>query len=207
MFRAVGSRSSLSFPAHVSHVTEMHFRHGDCCKDGMSEASFSSPQNEDEAPKAAPTAPVVARFSLRVERTDGYEFRVLFDKDHYGALRMDEPAPLGRDTAPNAARILAAAVGNCLSASLLFCLQRAGAKVGAVTSDVAVELVRNAARRVRIGRVNVTLRPEVDEDRAELARCIETFEDFCVVTQSVRDGLDVQVRVETVAPHAEPNAR
>lgn len=143
---------------------------------------------------------VVARFAVHVDRLDGYEFRVRFDKDHYDDLRLDEPPPLGKDTAPNAARILAAAIGNCLSASLVFCLQRSGVKIGKLTSDVNVELVRNPDRRLRVGRVDVTLRPEIESDRAELARCISTFEDFCVVTQSVRDGVDVHVRVEAVDP-------
>lgn len=29
-----------------------------------------------------------------------------------------------------------------------------------------------------------------------VAKCLGSFEDFCVVTQSVREGIDVRVRVE-----------
>ena len=166
----------------------------------MIDSSSTSSQTEHETTNLAPRGPVVARFSVRIHRTDAYEFRVAFDKPHYDELRMDEPAPLGRDAAPNAARMLGAAIGNCLSASLLFCLQRAGANVRGLESEVEVELVRNSARRLRIGQVKVILRPELEEESRELARCIETFEDFCVVTQSVREGLDVRVRVETLPP-------
>jgi hypothetical protein len=45
--------------------------------------------------------------------------------------------------------------------------------------------------------MNVLLEPTVDgvpEER--LDRCLGLFEDFCVVTQSVREGLDVQVEVK-----------
>ena len=59
----------------------------------------------------------VSEFGLRIEQVDGYEFRVRFDKEHYPEMRLDEPAPLGHDRAPNPARILAAAIGNCLAAS------------------------------------------------------------------------------------------
>ncbi len=140
----------------------------------------------------------VGQFALEIEQVDGYELRVRFDKDRYAALTMDEPPPLGKDTAPNPARILAAAIGDCLSASLLFCMKRAGVAVDGLTSEVKVDLVRNENKRLRVGTVDVTIRPKVPADSAELARCLGTFEDFCVVTQSVREGIDVRVRVEPV---------
>jgi organic hydroperoxide reductase OsmC/OhrA len=90
---------------------------------------------------------------------------------------------------------LAAAIGSCLSASLLFCLNRAKIPVHGLTSDVKVDLERNERKRLRVGRVSVRLHPVVT-DSSGLAGCTETYEDFCVVTQSVREGLDVQVAVE-----------
>ena len=138
----------------------------------------------------------VGEFAIHIEQVDGYEFRVRFDKEQYEALRMDEPPPLGRDVAPNPARILAAAIGDCLSASLLFCAKKAKVDVTRIETDVRVELVRNEAKRLRIGAVDVNIRPTLGSDPAALAACLETFEDFSVVTQSVRDGLDVRVTVE-----------
>ena len=46
------------------------------------------------------------------------------------------------------------------------------------------------------GNVKVLLEPTVDGvPQARLDRCLELFEDFCVVTQSVREGFDVSVEV------------
>jgi organic hydroperoxide reductase OsmC/OhrA len=139
---------------------------------------------------------VASRFSLHVEQLDGFEFRVKFDKDQFAPLLMDEPPPLGRDAAPNAARVLAAAVGNCLSASLVFCLKRANVVTQGVSADVEVEIVRNEARRLRIGKIDVTLHPNLPKDDPALTGCLATFEDFCIVTQSVRQGIQVNVKVE-----------
>lgn len=41
------------------------------------------------------------------------------------------------------------------------------------------------------------IEPVVDEaQHARMRRCLELFEDFCVVTQSVRNGIEVDVTVE-----------
>lgn len=58
------------------------------------------------------------------------------------------------------------------------------------------ELTRNALGRLRIGRLGVTIR--LDDDAGSLKhldRCLAQFEDFCVVTESVRQGIPVGVRV------------
>lgn len=135
------------------------------------------------------------RFSLRVEQVDGFEFKVKFDKDHFAPLLLDEPPPLGHDRAPNAARVLAAAIGNCLAASLLFCARRTADVVGSVWAEVEVELVRNEHRRLRIGKVSVVLHTDLPPEAGAVQSCLATFEDFCVVTQSVRQGIDVEVEV------------
>lgn len=142
---------------------------------------------------------VASRFSVRVEQVDGFEFRVKFDKDQFEPLRLDEPPPLGHDLAPNAARILAAAIGNCLAASLVFCLQKAKVATSGVSADVEVEIVRSETRRLRIGKVDVTLHTKLPADHPALTSCLTTFEDFCIVTQSVRRGIEVAVRVQSEA--------
>lgn len=139
---------------------------------------------------------VMSEFAIQVEQKDGFEFTVRFDKEQFAELQLDEPPPLGKDAAPNAARVLAAAIGNCLSASLVFCMQRSGLKTQGLRSDVKVQIVRNEQRRLRIGNVAVTLHPKVPAGTEQLVKCLPIFEDFCTVTQSIRDGIHVDVHVE-----------
>jgi len=137
------------------------------------------------------------RFSVTLDRLERYRFDATFDNPSWPAFRMDEPEPLGEGTGPNAVRVLGAAIGNCLAASLIFCLEKAHVPVGDVTARVDGQLTRNERGRMRIGELKVTIQPRVDGiPRSRLARCLELFEDFCVVTQSVRDGIDVTVEVE-----------
>jgi organic hydroperoxide reductase OsmC/OhrA len=134
---------------------------------------------------------------VTLDRIERYRFDATFDDPTWPTIRLDEPVPLGEGTAPNASRVLGAAIGNCLAASLIFCLEKSRVPVGDVSARVEGRLARNERGRLRIGEVNVTIQPRVDGiPKARLARCMELFEDFCVVTQSVRDGIDVKVSVE-----------
>ena len=142
-------------------------------------------------------ADVVHEFAISIDQVQDYEFRIKFDKEHWPELDVDEPLPLGRDSAPNASRVLAAAIGNCLSASLLFCARKARVKLGPIRTQVKVRVVRDETRRLRIGGVDVLIDPGIPEaERAAAARCLDVFEDYCTVTQSVRRGIDVNVKVK-----------
>lgn len=141
---------------------------------------------------------VVSSFELNLEQLEGYEFKVGFDKASFPEWHTDEPPPLGQDKGPNPARVLAVAIANCLAASLVFCLSKKGEKVQGVKAKVQVETVRNEQKRLRIGAVNVTIQAPVDRESKALMACLDTFEDFCVVTQSVRAGMKVNVNVEAM---------
>lgn len=134
-------------------------------------------------------------FDIFIERQSGYEFRIAFDKGTHAPLLIDEPPPLGSDLGPNPARVLAAAIGSCLAASLTFCLKRAELPLAGLTAKVHTELVRNERKRLRIGGIRVELRPELAAV-GDPSACLEQFEDFCVVTESVRNGIPVEVSVD-----------
>ncbi len=141
------------------------------------------------------------RFSVTLTRDHLYQFLADFGMAGVEPLRIDEPQPLGQGAGPNASRVLASAVGACLAASALYCLERARVPVDGVRATVDGELTRNEAGRLRIRRIAARLELDVaSEDRDRIQRCVGLFEDFCVVTQSVRDGIEVDVSVETNAP-------
>jgi organic hydroperoxide reductase OsmC/OhrA len=121
---------------------------------------------------------------------------------HHGRvpdLFTDEPPPLGAGDGPSAKELLAAAIGHCLASSLLFCMQKARLEPRDLEIEVVVETGRNGEGRLRIQRVDVKLSPSVTpEVRDQMGRCLEVFESFCTVTQSVRQGFPVGV---TLDPH------
>jgi uncharacterized OsmC-like protein len=157
-------------------------------------------QRAQELLKLPGMSDIVSEFTFQIDRVDGYEFRVRFDKESFAELTLDEPPPLGKDAGPNPTRLLAAAVGNCLAASLTFCLQKSRTPIEGLRAEVKTQLVRNEQKRLRVGAIQVTLRPRVPGGAAALEQCLGSFEDFCVVTQSVREGFPIQVQVEAETP-------
>ncbi|TAL85229.1 MAG: OsmC family peroxiredoxin [Rhodanobacter sp.] len=133
---------------------------------------------------------------VTLEQIDDYEFRVRFDDTGLADLITDEPSPLGHDAGPNPTRLLAAAVANCLSASLLFALRKYKNDPGRIVTHARATLERNAQGRLRVGRIAVELTiARAAGTLQHLDRLLAQFEDFCVVTESVRAGITVDVVV------------
>ncbi len=136
--------------------------------------------------------------TLHLKLEDGlYGMRVTFPND-VETLLVDEPEPLGRGQGPSASGVLGAAVASCLSASLLFCLRKAHIEVSDIDTSVTVSFQRDERGRLRIGGLTVNLSPTIEGESSSprVERCMELFEDFCVVTQSVRRGVNVEVNVD-----------
>lgn len=135
-------------------------------------------------------------FTVSLEQVEGYEYKTHFDWSEVGQIVIDEPEPLGARRGPNASRLVGAAVGHCLSASLLFCLQKAKQRVRGINTHVTGTMQRNERGRWRIGRLDARLTLDVDTEQPErVKRCLELFEEYCVVTGSVRKGIEVNVAV------------
>jgi uncharacterized OsmC-like protein len=135
---------------------------------------------------------------LVLERQQGFEFKTTFDWD-VDTLLLDEPEPLGGGKGPNASRLVGAAVGNCLSASLLFCLEKAKQSVKSIRTEVKGSIERNERKRLRLAGFDVHITIDIAASEPErVSRCIELFEDYCVVTASVRKGVEVNVIVSDV---------
>ena len=136
-------------------------------------------------------------FTTRLDRVNDYQFKVSFDIPGIPELMTDESEPLGRNAGPSPSRLLSAAVGNCLSSSLIFCLSKGRIPLGELKTSVETVTRRNENGRWRIAALNVKLSPIIrEEDVSRSKRCLELFEDFCVVTESVRKGIVVNANVE-----------
>ena len=135
-------------------------------------------------------------FRIELIQQSNYRFEVRFDDPQIPTLFTDETAPLGGNTGPSPVRLLAAAVANCLAASLLFAMRKFKNDPAALRAVATVQMVRNPEKRLRVGRIAVDLHLGTDASAITLLdRILGQFEEFCVVTQSVRLAFPVDVRV------------
>jgi hypothetical protein len=71
---------------------------------------------------------------------------------------------------------------------------------GKLRTEVTGNLTRNERGRLRVGGLAVTIRLSDQADHiAHLDRATQQFEDFCTVTESIRDGIPVRVQVVDAA--------
>ena len=132
----------------------------------------------------------------KLKLNKGYEFDVIFDVAGVPELTVDEMEPLGESLGPNPTRLLSAAVGHCISSSLLFCLQKARVSVKDMETSIKANLERNAEGYLRVSSLEVHIRLDVNEDdKSRFDRCLGIFENYCTVTQSVRKGMEVKVTI------------
>ena len=116
-------------------------------------------------------------------------------------LQLDEPESFhGTDTGPSAAEYLATSIGGCLGTSFAFCVKHVNLPIEAIKVTVDVELHHGGESGTdplritsMVAEIAVTLKDDSDADVFDL--CIESFRKYCAVTQSVMNGIPVDVKI------------
>ena len=112
----------------------------------------------------------------------------------------DEPPPLGKSAGPSPAQLLAAAVANCLSDSLLFALRKFKQAPEPIETLATCEVGRNSENRLRILGINVELSIGVNAGEVDnLDRVLHQFQDFCTVSSSINPHIPVRVTVKDIS--------
>ncbi len=136
------------------------------------------------------------QIQITLEQQADFRFAAHFDNPAIPVLMTDEPSPLGTDQGPSPEQMLGTAVANCLAASLLFAMRKFKNDPSPLRAVATVSNTRNAQNRVRIGNIAVDLHlGAASSTLAAVERILAQFEEFCVVTQSVRSAIPVAVRV------------
>lgn len=133
--------------------------------------------------------------SVRLVQERDYRFRIEFG-EAIPVIYGDEPPPLGGGSGPSPVQLLAAAVGNCLSDSLLFALRKFKQSPEPIRCEIEANVGRNAENRLRVLGLHAKLTLGVPAAQLQhLDRVLATFETYCTVTQSVGQGIAITLEV------------
>jgi len=137
--------------------------------------------------------------SVKLIQQEDYRFAIHFS-DHLPPFIGDEPPPLGKSAGPSPAQLLAAAVANCLSDSLLFALRKFKQAPEPIETLATCEVGRNSENRLRILGINVELSIGVNAGEVDnLDRVLHQFQDFCTVSSSINPHIPVRVTVKDIS--------
>ena len=105
---------------------------------------------------------------------------------------------------PNPSRLLGLAVLSCLSASFEFCLQKRNLSIEDLNATAEITIIRNEKGFWRIKKIDCNIKPSIQDPKARkrAEQCLKTikdnvfYEQYCIVTESVRKGIEVNVNVD-----------
>lgn len=127
--------------------------------------------------------------SLEQEMIFSCELGDMKVKDCYvDDTNKDEVDMLG----PNPTRML-----GCLSASFIFCLKKRNLTLDDLKAEAELTIARNKKGFWRVKKIDVDLDIKISDPdtRKRADQCRKMFEEYCIVTQAVREGIDVEVNV------------
>ena len=114
-------------------------------------------------------------------------------------LYIDERHVKGVDKiGPDPARLLGLAVLGCLEASFEFCMQKKNFKLNELRGKAEVLMKKNEKGFWRVKKINIEINPTIEnpEMRKRADQCKKMFEQYCIVTQSVREGIEINVNLD-----------
>ncbi len=112
-------------------------------------------------------------------------------------FNVDEPASFhGTDLGPSAVEYLLIGIGGCLGTTFIYSLQKKNIELETLKVEVDGKLSHTGPKMLlRLVNVDVELKFTLKEanSEVEINKCIKEFTEYCIVTNSIADGLPINV--------------
>jgi len=116
-----------------------------------------------------------------------------------GDCYIDESGkPESEMVGPNAAHLLGMAILGCLTSSYVFCFSKKDLIVEDIKAEAIVTIFRNEKGFVRVKKIDVNINPKIDtpDMHKRAVQCQKMFQQYCTVTASIREGIEVNVNFD-----------
>lgn len=126
----------------------------------------------------------------------------------FNKITVDEPKQFhGDDRGPSSLEFLCVGIGGCMGTSLVYCLKRFKATFSELQVNAAAEIHHVPPNRMlRVTALHVDFRitpdPATQDNIDNINECYEHFAKYCVVTQSVKQGIpfDIKLKINDGTP-------
>ena len=144
------------------------------------------------------------KVSIKLERDMIFQLQNAYK--NLDSLLIDESLDDQKEkVGPDAASLLGLAVISCLSASLLFCLNKRNLTLDDLEAKADISFKEPKKGYKRVASIEVKMIPKTSDPEVlrRLKQCIKEikdghmfFEESCIITPSVREGINIQVDVD-----------
>jgi len=119
---------------------------------------------------------------------------------HFKDIHVDEPKSFhGTDLGPSSIEYILIGIGGCLGSSFVYCLNRNNVDIEnleIIVDGTLKHIDREKHLRLIDIKVNLYFTTRNNESSEKIDLCIKKFKEHCVVTNSIMDGIPVQVKVQ-----------
>jgi uncharacterized OsmC-like protein len=133
-------------------------------------------------------------------------FKSKFDFEKTNEIFIDETLEKSEKMiGPDAASLIGMAIISCLSASFLFCLYKRNLSLDDLEAHADISFYQNDKGYTRIRQINVKIIPKTDNPELlkRIKQCTREmrggdmyFEETCIITPSVKEGIMINVDVD-----------
>jgi len=144
------------------------------------------------------------KVSIKLEKDMIFKLQKVYK--NLDSLLIDESLEEQQEkVGPDAASLLGLAVISCLSASLLFCLNKRNLTLDDLEAKADISFKEPKKGYKRVASIDVSMIPKTSDPEVfkRLKQCIKEikdghmfFEESCIITPSVREGINIQVNVD-----------
>jgi len=144
---------------------------------------------------------------VRIQLDKNLIFKSIFDFEKTKRIVIDETLDKTKQRkGPDAATLLGMALISCLSASFIFCLNKRDLTVDDLEAYADISFYKIEKGYERIKNIDVKIIPKSNDPDVlkRISQCTREmrsgdmfFEETCIITPSVREGIKINVNVET----------
>jgi len=120
----------------------------------------------------------------------------------FNDFSVDEPTPFhGMDLGPSSVEYVLIGIGGCLGTSFIYCLQKRNIKMKSVEIVVDGKLSHVGPKMLlRLTKVDaeIKFKPEENASSEDIFECIKNFREYCIVSNSIVDGLPINVNCNKI---------